>query len=230
MNAPIAIIDYRAPSEAIQNLRKYFEVFEFHNPHTFEALSGHPDICLFQGQSGLIVAPNTQPELIAVLQKYDIPCTFGTTMIGADVRLSSLYNCVETDANIIHKLGYTDVSIQQICSGKPLLSVPQSYTRCSLLYLGGMQCITSDKGIECQLYAHGYNVMYVSQKGIMLPPYKHGCIAGCFGMYKSTVYCIGSLAYHEQGERMYSFISELGYTIVELYNGPLYDGGGIFIL
>lgn len=230
MNVPIAIVDWRAPQQAIDGLREEFDVFLFCNSMTYEAINGHPDICVFQGESGLVLAPNSPQELISFLNLRAIPFQFGLSHIGQDLRSSTLYNCVETEQYLIHKVGYTDATIQRVCSHKPLLAVPQAYTRCSLLYLGNTHCITSDKGIDIYLRSHGYNVLFVSSKGILLPPYTHGFIGGCFGIYNKKIYCIGSLSYHVDGNSINTYCNALGYSIVELYDGPLFDGGGIFFI
>lgn len=230
MSVPIAIIDYRAPKQAIEQLRKEFVVYEFCNSATYKAICGHPDICVFQGESGLVLAPNSPVNLIRLLEQHNVTFSVGNKMVGTDVDTSTAYNCVETDTHIIHKQGYADTEILHVCSRKPLLSVPQAYTRCSMLYLGSKHCITSDKGIETQLRTHGYDVLSVSPQGILLPPYSNGFIGGCFGVFHHTVYCIGNLSYYSDGANVKEFLNANKCSLVELYEGSLYDGGGLFFI
>jgi hypothetical protein len=45
-----------------------------------------------------------------------------------------------------------------------------------------------------------------------------------------TVFITGSLAHFVEGASVRKFLEELQYKIVELYDGPLFDGGGVLFL
>lgn len=70
--------------------------------------------------------------------------------------------------------------------------------------------------------------MYVNPEGIQLPGFDHGFVGGAAGIYKDQVFFIGNLDYFSEGEKFRHFLS--GYEIIELYDGPLFDGGSILFL
>ena len=47
------------------------------------------------------------------------------------------------------------------------------------------------------------------------------------GVHGNMVFIIGSLDHHHEGNSIRSFLENLKYEIIELYDGPLYDGGSI---
>ena len=231
MSLPIAIIDFRAPSDAIDRLRKDFTVFLFNAQGvTYDAVCGHPDIFMFQSGSILIIAPNTPKDCIEFLEKNHVEFIFGKSEVGFDLQNSCMYNCVETKSYFFHKKGFTDTVVLEKVKSKMFVSLPQAYTRCSMFPISDSCFITSDKGIDKELVIQGFTVFTLSPDSILLPPYKHGFIGGCFGMYNQKVYVIGSLSKLSQGKELQYFIESNNLEIVELYDGDLYDGGGIFFI
>ena len=224
-----AIIDSRAPKEAINYLSKSFDVCEFSSDGiSYEEVSGHPDIFIFQDDEKLIVAPNSPAELINFLDLQNANYFFGKKEVGTSINNSTQYNCIATESLILHKKGYTDEAILESLQNKKLVELPQAYTRCSLTMINESNYITSDKGVEKSLLKEGLNVLRISPSSILLPGYPYGFFGGTNGIYNNTFYLIGSLKYHEQGEDIKKFLIKNKLEIVELYDGPLYDGGGIF--
>ena len=224
-----AIIDSRAPKEAINNLSKSFDVLEFKSEGiTYDEVSGHPDIFIFQDEYRLIVSPNSPKELINFLNEQNAIYTYGKKEVGTNLDNSSQYNCIATENLILHKKGYTDEAILESSQNKKLIELPQAYTRCSLTMIDENNYITSDKGIEKSLSKEGLNVLEVNPNSILLPGYPYGFFGGTNGICNNTLYFIGSLNHHEQGKEIKQFLIENKLEIVELYDGPLYDGGGIF--
>ena len=88
--------------------------------------------------------------------------------------------------------------------------------------------VTSDRGIEQILLCHQLHVLYVDPVGIQLPGFSHGFFGGTCGILDDTVYFIGDLAYHKQGEEINLLLEKLGYQTCALYDGPLFDGGSMF--
>ena len=73
-----AIIDQRTPLEVKKNLEKYTDdIFEFSsNNITYNSISGHPDIFVFQDINKLILAPNTPNDLLNFLDKKAVNYSF----------------------------------------------------------------------------------------------------------------------------------------------------------
>lgn len=226
---PCCIIDSRAPQAAIERLAQDFYVLPFRTQGiTYEAISCHPDIFMFQENNALIVAPNIPSEYKDFFQKNTIAYREGSTKIDETLQNSVAYNCVATPDFLFHKTAYTAPEIVQHCHTKTFVHLPQAYTRCSMFALNCNAIITSDKGIAKTLEQQNFELCYVSPREINLLPYSHGFIGGCMGVFERSVYIIGSLNHCADGEKLRQFIQKKGYEIVELYNGKLYDGGGIF--
>ncbi len=226
MNTPITIIDARSPEESFETLAKQFHVVPFITQGiTYDAIAGHPDIFMAQGET-LILAPNC-PQII-VDELSTISYQFGKQQVESSLQDSTPYNCVITKQFLIHKKECTDCSI--LALDKTCIDVPQAYTRCNTIEIAPDTFITSDQAIHKSLREHNCESLYVSPNGIQLPPYKYGFIGGCMGKFGDTIYINGSLAQHSEGNAIREFITKHHCAIVELHGGQLYDGGGIFLL
>ena len=117
---------------------------------------------------------------------------------------------------------------------KPLFE--QGYTRCNLLALADV-FIVSDHGIQKTL-KHLGEVFYFDPVDIILPGQKHGFFGGACGCLsvpdasipEKTVFFNGSLKHHRSGASLKAFLNRVGYSFIELHDGPLFDGGGMFFL
>ena len=110
------------------------------------------------------------------------------------------------------------------------IHVNQGYTRCNLLPLPDNCFITSDKGIYTILTDEGLDVLYVDPAGIQLEGFPNGFIGGVCGVKDRTIYMAGSLKRYKEGQKMKDFFLQHMMTWVELYDGPLIDGGSILFL
>jgi hypothetical protein len=90
--------------------------------------------------------------------------------------------------------------------------------------------ITSDEGIYKTLISHGLKTLLVSTNNIILPNHRYGLFGGTCGIHEDKVFFIGSLANYKDGNKVRNFLESLGYCIIELYNGDLFDGGTILFL
>ena len=234
----LIIIDKRLPIKVRQFLAKYGELIEFATSGiTYEAISGHPDIFFCQTTAGLIVAPNTPGKYLSKLIAKKIPFTFGRLPVGNSYPESARYNAVVTDKYLIHNQAITDPSISALTTASDnltftlsALTLNQGYTRCNLIALGESNFITSDKGIEKALQAKCLEVQFVSPVGILLPGYENGFFGGCCGIWDDKLFITGNLDHYSEGERVREIAAGSGMEIIELYDGPLFDGGGIFFI
>lgn len=225
------IVDHRIPGEAKQKLSLYGELMELKTEGiTYPAISGHPDIFFCQGQEKLVVAPNLPGVFDGKLIRDDIPVIRGELAVGKKYPETARYNAVVTDTYIIHNFHHTDRMITRTFEDRIPVHVDQGYCRCSLLALKDDHFITSDEGIYKVLKHHTKDVLKVTTQGILLEGFKHGFFGGCCGVCEEKVFINGSLKYYDDGERVKGFLQRLGYEIIELYDGPLVDGGGILFV
>ncbi|MGE5424122.1 MAG: DUF6873 family GME fold protein [Syntrophothermus sp.] len=198
----------------------------------YPAISGHPDIFFFKTQDHLIVAPNLPQEYLNILDQHKIPYLTGNRVPGTRKHHSTYihYNAAAGERHLVHRLEYTDPVILEHCHFLKKIPVKQGYSACNLLFLKEDHYITSDVGIDRALQAHGLSGLYVDPEGIVLPGFRNGFIAGAMGVYHDHVFITGSLSHFPQGEKVRNYLNFLGYEIHELYDGPLFDGGGIIVM
>ncbi len=234
----LIIIDKRMPEEVKANLSTKGELLELSTSGiTYDAISGHPDIFFCPTPAGLIVAPNTPEEFLKKLSEHNIAFICGDMPVGAKYPETAHFNALVTDEYVIHNPAITDPRIRSLAESlpdqpAPLIQVPcsQGYVRCNLIHLAGKQFITSDRGIEKALKKAGMEVFYISPVTIQLPGFKHGFWGGCCGVLDRQVFVAGNLDQLQEGRQLSGFVAASGFSITELYNGPLIDGGGILFV
>lgn len=233
---PLILLDERSPKEAKDRLSTFGELLFFlRQGVTEESVSGHPDIFFFEFTDGdnkqLIVAPNIGERYSRVLQRSAIHFQFGNEPVSADYRYASAYNAVCTEKYFMHKISHSDLSIRAVCKNRVQIEVPQGYSRCSTIHLKDNFFITSDRGIQKALLKYPeIDLLYVSPEGILLPGHRNGFWGGCAGIFQDKLFLLGSLDFFKDGEKVREYCKRVGVDIIELYPGPLYDGGGIFFL
>jgi len=225
----VIIADNRIPEQAKVALENNGEVLylESHGI-TYPAIAGHPDIFLCQVNEQLVLAPNMPKVSWERLSKTSVSYVNGKLPIGKKYPQTAPYNAVVSDKYIIHNQNITDLKIKELTVGKEFIHVNQAYTRCNLIPLKNDRFITSDREIEKVLIRKGFEVLYVNPKGIILPEFENGFIGGTCGIFENKIFFTGSLNHFYEGNRIQKFVSD--YEIIELYNGPLYDGGSLIFI
>ncbi|MBQ7873231.1 MAG: hypothetical protein IJ360_04585 [Clostridia bacterium] len=112
-------------------------------------------------------------------------------------------------------------------NGYTIHRVAQGYAHCSTCIVSDKAIITADDGIYTAACEIGIDALLIAAGSISLPPYGYGFIGGASGVTDDAVYFCGSLEYHPDGERIRAFIEKYGKRVVELYDAPLTDVGGI---
>lgn len=154
----------------------------------------------------------------------------GNFEVGERYPQTAVYNAVVSEKLLIHHLKVTDSKVLERNGNREKIHVNQAYTRCNLLALKDDHFITSDRGIEKVLREKQYEVVYVNPEKIILPGMKHGFFGGCCGVFENKVFIIGNLDFFPGGKQVREFISQSGCHLVELYSGPLFDGGSLFFI
>ncbi len=227
----LIIGDNRIPGKAQTALNKTGLFIPFLTQNiTYPAIAGHPDIFFFKIDKTLIVAPNTPGVYKQRLKEAGVSIIEGKSPIGKKYPATARYNAVITPNLLIHNLKITDPVVLQLSKGKKQIHVNQGYTRCNLLPLPDESFITSDEGIYRILKNSGFDVLYVHPHGIILPGFDNGFIGGCAGVFDNMIYFTGSLKYFPEGDKIKVFLKEKNLQIIELYDGPLFDGGSLLFI
>jgi hypothetical protein len=220
------IADQRIPGQAKEKLNSYGEVLWLEPQEvTYSAISAHPDIFFCLVNDHLVVAPNISEEMKIKLKRLEGVCLEGEQSVENSYPVTAGYNSVVTSEYIIGNTRFTDRRIKEQAESREIIHVNQGYTRCNLIPLPDNRFITSDKGIEKKLLEYDLEILFVEPTGILLPGFKHGFIGGTCGVWKDNLFFIGSLKRFPEGEKIRNFVHNM--EIIELYNGPLFDGGSL---
>ncbi|MGA2822626.1 MAG: DUF6873 family GME fold protein [Bacteroidales bacterium] len=234
----LIIVDKKIPGEAKEKLSAYLlvrqtdgNILELETEGiVYPAISGHPDIFFCKTPQVLIVSPSLPNNYLQKINEQRLQYVLGNKASSIQHPASVHYNAAVNDHYLVHRLEYTDPVILQNCHTLKKIPVKQSYTRCNLMLLKDDHYITSDRGIHKNLQRSGLEGIFVSPEGILLPGFPNGFIGGVMGLLNDSVFVIGSLSHFSEGAVVKKFLEELNYRIVELYKGPLFDGGGILFL
>lgn len=228
---PLILCDYRLPASAKVGLEDFGKVIEIFSENiTYPAISGHPDVFCCPVGEILIVSPAMPSDLTKIFTVNTIKWVYGVKSNGFNYPESAFYNAVVTDHLLIHNLTITDSKILELAGTRKQIHVNQGYTRCNLLPLPGEKFITSDKGIFAVLTKEGFEVLFVNPDGILLEGFPNGFIGGVCGVHDNNVFIAGNLTFYNEGQKIRDFLSLHSLNIIELYDGPLFDGGSIIFI
>ncbi|MDP4266159.1 MAG: hypothetical protein Q8880_01835 [Bacteroidota bacterium] len=225
----LIFIDKKIPEQAKDKLAKYGEIVELASKDiTYNAISGHPDIFLSKTSENIfIVAPNAPEIIFQKFSEYNKEYVKGIDKVGKEYPFTALYNAVFTDSLFIHNFKISDFSLINAGKNKEHISIRQGYCRCNLISLHDKAFITSDPGIYKELKGREFHVLLVKTEGILLEDFRYGFFGGTCGIIDDKLLIIGSLKYYKDGDEVKNFVKKMGLNIVELYDGLLFDGGGI---
>ncbi|HQI69823.1 MAG TPA: hypothetical protein PLT47_03685 [Bacteroidales bacterium] len=225
------IVDKRLPVAAKNKLKTFGNLIEFESAGiVYEAISGHPDIFMCHAGNELILAPNIPEIYPNIFFRNNIPFALGSKPLGNKYPHTAHYNAVVSSKFLIHNIKHTDDAILQKCKNKTAINTPQAYTRCNLLALDDTSFITSDSFTNKLLQSLKLNACFISPENIVLPGFPNGFFGGCCGIYQKKLFVSGSLTYLNAKNDVIGFVEKCGYDIIELYNGPLFDAGGLFFI
>ncbi len=227
----VILADKKIPKAASDKLHEFGEVIQLETKGiTYDAISGHPDVFFCRVNEQWVVAPNLPGSYIALLEKRNINFVLGELPVGSKYPESARYNAVSTENYLFHNFRYTDSTITMLAGNLDLVHISQGYSRCNLLPLGNDRFITSDEGILRVLDNYKFDVLPVHPKGILLPGFEHGFFGGTAGIKDDMFFIIGNLDHFNDGEKIRGYLDNAGYRIIELYDGPLFDGGSLLFL
>lgn len=226
----LIIADARFPERVLKNLERTGEVLPFASQGiVYDSISGHPDIFLCQTPNALVAAPNTPQEILNQIRKSGANVVTGLQSVGSSYPASAIYNAFSASGILVHSKGLTDAVILENSEGLKKIDVKQGYTRCNLVEAGGL-FITSDRGIEKALQKAGKETFFVDTASIHLPGQKHGFFGGCAGVHHNQFFLAGSISCFPEGPALIQNLAKRGIELVELCNGPLWDGGSIYFI
>lgn len=227
----LIIVDQKLPEPAKQRLQKEGEILEMYSSGiTYSAVSGHPDIFICQTPLMPVMAPNTPDHIVLKLEKNQIAYIKGHNNVGAKYPATAYYNAVVHENYFIHRTDISDSKLIQFTDQKMRIFVSQGYTRCNLVPVSNDAFISCDVGITRVLRNQGLDVLMVNTREVLLPGFKYGFFGGACGFCNNRLYISGNLKYFKDGNLILKFADKQGFDVIELYDGPLYDGGSILFM
>jgi len=225
----LILADKRLPNDCLQQLKATGSVYAFETHGiAYDAISGHPDIFVFDSPSAKVLAPNCPRELGALLSQRQIEWLHGKKPVGEKYPQTAPYNAFADESILVYSPEITDERIIELCCKQEKIAVNQAYIRCNLVKAGNNRYITSDKGIEKALNAKGLDVFYQKPHTILLPGFPYGFIGGCAGFFRNELYFTGSLDSHSDFYDLKLWLTNYSIVYHCLYPGRLIDGGGLF--
>lgn len=223
----LIIIDKKIPIQAKENLKKYGELLELQTEGiVYPSISGHPDIFLFQYENKLVVSPQFPNEIREILNENGIYFHHGKSDLEYKYPKTAFYNVAAADGVFIGNSSTTDAKILELSKGKIWIESPQAYSRCNNIILDNQHILTSEITVHnCHI-----DSLFIEPKQIVLEGFSNGFFGGCASLYDKKLFLIGSLSFHPQGDEIKKYCAKLNIEIVELYDGPFFDGGGIFFI
>ena len=226
----LIIADARLPKDAGTKLQSLGDVQLLATKNaTYASISGHPDIYICQTPGGYLVAPNLPAETASAIKKAGHNIILGDQAVAATYPGSACYNAFVNNTFYIHHMRYTAAALRQSCIELSPIHVNQAYTRCNLTEAGGLY-MTSDRGIQKTLEKLGLDTVYIDPRQIVLPGEKYGFFGGCTGIIDDTLLLLGSLNAFAEGRQLEHELAQRNIRIIELYDGPLFDGGSILLI
>jgi hypothetical protein len=224
----LAVIGPRMPEEAKQKLRQlnYYLLEVSLHKRLLRPVKGHVDMMLFRCGKTVIYEDSLE-DVACILRKNGYECIKGERIKTGRYPRDILYNACAIGNRIIHYRGRIEKHIRALRLRH--IEVSQGYARCSVIPVDRRHIITSDTGIKEAWERHGGTALFVRQGYVKLPGYNTGFIGGTSGVTDSAVLFTGSLKTHPDGRSIRDFIKKTGKGIIELYGGPLYDAGTLFL-
>jgi hypothetical protein len=223
----LIIADKRIPKEVKEKLAPMGDLCLLRTENiVYEAISCHPDIYIFQKNNSVIIAPQTPQNVISKLIEHNINYSFGKSILENKYPHTAAYNVAYGDGLFIGNKKTVDSKILELSKDNTWIQSSQSYARCNTLILNKNAIITSEITVHKKISSS----LFINPSEIKLQGFAHGFFGGCAGIIDNKLIIIGSLNYHSQKNEIEEYCKAANFEIVELYDGPLIDGGGIFFL
>lgn len=233
----ICFIDYRTTDIEI-NALKNFGLTPIKVPKTnlvYEAINGHVDIqlnILNKSKRIVIVQKDMPKTFLDDLHNNNIKYVFSKNPLKNNYPNDIILNGLITDTYFVHNTKYTDPNLLKEMQNKKIISIPQGYTKCSILPIKNNVFITNDTIIHKKLSnIKEIDILYIPYGDILLPSMNYGFIGGIGGMISpNTLGIFGDLKEYKYGHIIMEFLDKYSINVLSLRPGKLIDRGSIFVV
>lgn len=235
----LAVIDFRAPQNIINGLKKHgFEILPLpSHPALPVPVSAHPDMLLFFAKDRILCTKEYKriaSRELSVLEK-----AAKRPIVCVEERVQDRYpNDILLNAAIVgqHLFCLAEYTAKEIRSDTQytVCNVRQGYAKCSVVPIDGQSLITEDASIEKSATSMGLSVLKIDATHIELPGYDTGFLGGAtsyapYGDIDEIYFC-GHLESHPQAKKIHAFCEKRGKKAISLSEDPLFDLGTVFLM
>lgn len=197
----------------------------------YPSVSFHPDMFLHHlGGRTIVYAPGTFYGLIEELKKYDFQLVRGTSELAYKYPGNISYNAARVGRFAFHNTKYTDKVLKEYFykMDVQLVHVNQGYAKCAISVVDEKSLITMDMGIAKIAERHGFDVLFIEEKNILLPGIDYGFVGGSSGLIDRNKWAIsGNVDSLESCGEICSFLSRKGIEIISLSSQQVVDIGSL---
>ncbi|MCH5187553.1 MAG: hypothetical protein J1F63_04065 [Oscillospiraceae bacterium] len=198
-----------------------------------KALRRHADLGLCPiGGNEVVCPPDSWEYYNRVLTPHGFSVILGGQALGSSYPADSAYNVVVAGKFALLNPKVCDKTLLKLLENRyEIVAVSQGYTKCSVAPVTENALITADADIYKKTSALGMDVLLISNKGVMLPPYENGFFGGATGMTdKKTLAVNGSLSLMESGNDILQFLEAHCVSVMETSSFSPFDTGSLIPL
>ncbi len=204
-------------------------------PHS---VASHPDMCMYYTSKGEWIAHKNAYDL---LKSIDTDAMVSLSDQESENITKIQHNCEEIKYPNDASLDCLRMGKQMFCgkgtdkkvletettSGCEIIFTKQGYVKCSVCVVGKDALITEDCGLAKQFEEHGFDVLLLKKREVVLPGYNCGFIGGAsFKFANDGLAFFGDVKKHSEYENIKSFCASHGVFCEALSESVLTDFGG----
>jgi len=198
------------------------------------AMQKHADLGIaIISEKKAVCPPESYTYYKNALSPYGFEIIEGKNSVGRHYPEDSAYNvCVVGNKCFLNK-NVCDERLYEILmsEGYEIIHINQGYAKCSICPIDENTIITADPSIAKEAQKRGFEVLHISNDGIVLEGFPSGFFGGCTGMGgKNKLLVNGDIDTLPSGKEIRSFLRRKGIEIIQLKEGKITDIGSVLPL
>lgn len=193
-------------------------------------ISSHSDMLITHLGSEFIILENSQSHLKGELERRGMSPIVSETVLSKQYPSDIAFNIILINSTIIGLEKHMAPEIKKFAARQQLKirDCKQGYSRCSCAFVSNGAIITGDATLLKIFKTMDFDVLKITNQGILLTGYDVGFIGGCCAKLEPSVLAVtGDIGCHKDCENIKAFCRNHNVYIESLCEGPLRDIGGI---
>lgn len=197
------------------------------------SVSRHADLGLCPiGEGRFVCPPDTYGYYAQRLEPIGFSVICAASPLGSSYPKDTAYNIVAVGKYAFVNPKTCEKSLMKILENeRELICVKQGYVKCSMCLVSENAFITADTAIAAEGAKKGFDVLLISNEGVMLPPYKNGFFGGASGKISHNALAVnGNLDKMKSGNEIRNFLKKYEIKPVEINPYAPFDTGSLIPL